>query len=88
MQEVLANTDGLWMKRKEQKPAPGVQTLKSRLEKLIKAAKAAVSNKTKGTGTGGKNAKEDWMELALEIQGSMAAHAERAGLGDFFNAVG
>jgi hypothetical protein len=24
------------------------------------------------------------LELALEIQASMAAHAERAGLGDFF----
>ena len=25
------------------------------------------------------------LELALEIQSTMAAHAERAGLGDFFN---
>jgi predicted dehydrogenase len=28
----------------------------------------------------------DALALALEIQASMAAHAERAGLGDFFNA--
>jgi hypothetical protein len=68
VQEVLATTDGLWIRRKVQKPAPGVPALKSRLKILIKAAQAAVSNKAKGTGTGGKNAKEDWMELALEIQ--------------------
>ena len=80
VQAALAGTDGLWIVKKEQKPAPAVLTLKNRLKKLIRGAEAAVSGKTGGTGTGAKNAKEEWMTLALNIKEQRAEAAlETAG---------
>ena len=82
MQDVLAGVEDLWISNKVQKPAPTVQTLKARLVKLIKAAELAIAKKTGPgtTGTGSRNAKADWHEMALFIKaGREAAAALSAG---------